>query len=192
MKTKLTRYQAQGVGRILVEGSKIITEHYHKDWIKQKSPDLNINIRVGTGKSTYFGYKAKRKSPTIHYAHTLTYGAAMIESKYNADNACRWLTAREIKQFGFWGGEITITNLLVHVIAHELAHLFQYILYPREDYSVHNAEFYNILTRMCSSPVMQHVYEHVSHRMQQEGYPSVFNCGSRTIHKETTAIKIRK
>lgn len=192
MNRVITTYQAQGIAKILIEATKILTDDHLKDWLKIKAPGLNLNVRAGSGKSTYFGYKYGRVNRDAHTNHSITYGVRMIMSKYDAEMACRWTTAREITDFGYWGGQITLINLLAHVVIHETGHFINYILYPREDNSVHNAAFYNTLNRMCSNPISERVRAHIYSRMTELGYLTTFSCGKTIADFDTKKIRVRK
>lgn len=98
--------------------------------------------RVGDGASTNHFFK------TADQCHVITLGAKMVESKMSAAGAEKWLSAREIRKFRFFNGEVTFVNLLAHTIMHEYGHMHQHLEGGRTRGSVHNDCFYRILAQL--------------------------------------------
>lgn len=117
-------------------------------WASKHNPKAKLTIRVGSGKKTYLSHPRDVKAN----AHmTLTYGVKMVASKTDPNYICKWLTSREVHERKYYGGQITLLNVLAHTIAHEFGHFVQVILGRRYDGSVHNEEFYVILDRIHAS-----------------------------------------
>lgn len=114
-------------------------------WARRKMPGAELTFRVGTGRKTYL--RSRRGSSAM----VITYGSKMIASKTDSSSMCKWLTAREIHERGYYGGQLTLLNVLSHTVAHEFGHCVQVILGRRYDGSVHNTEFYEILDRIHAS-----------------------------------------
>lgn len=113
-----------------------------REWALQKREGGELTIRVGTGKATRVVHSRFGKGPL-----TLTYGIKMIQSKTDPQQLCRWLTAREIRERGYFGGEVTLLNSLAHTVVHEFAHVVQVLMGVREPGGSHTPEFYQILDK---------------------------------------------
>jgi hypothetical protein len=72
----------------------------------------------------------------------------MVAAKQRADTASGWLSCREIRTRGYFGGELSTLNLLAHTCCHEFAHLLQHSAGQRYYGSVHNRHFYTILDEL--------------------------------------------
>jgi hypothetical protein len=72
----------------------------------------------------------------------------MIQQKVSdCEKAKEWRTGKEIMSRGYFNGDVSIKNTLVHVIMHEFAHHIQTMENKRLKGSVHNDGFYEILDR---------------------------------------------
>lgn len=114
-------------------------------WILERHPDSHLNCRVGSGQATYHRYDSHTRQ------HLITYGARMIAAKHRPETASGWLSAREIRKRGYFGGELSTLNLLAHTCCHEFAHLLQQSAGQRYRGSVHNRHFYSILDELHDS-----------------------------------------
>lgn len=101
--------------------------------------------RVGSGQATYHRFDPASGQ------HQITYGVRMIEAKHRPETASGWLSGREIRQRGYFGGDLSPLNLLAHTCCHEFAHLLQHSAGQRYRGSVHNRHFYRILDELHSS-----------------------------------------
>lgn len=110
-------------------------------WARSIQPEVNLRFRVGSGKKTYLGGAGWANL-------AITYGVGMVESKSDPLNMCQWLTSREIVQRKYYGGELTLLNVLAHTMAHEYGHLIQRLRGHRYYGSVHNKHFYEVLDRI--------------------------------------------
>lgn len=114
-------------------------------WAKKHNPTADLVLRVGTGKKTYLSHQRD----VDHNARmTLTYGSQMVADKARPERLGLWRSGREVKERGYYGGELTLLNVLAHTMAHEFGHFVQVILGRRYSGSVHNDEFYQILDRI--------------------------------------------
>jgi len=113
-----------------------------REWALQKREGGELTIRVGTGMATKVVHSRLGKGPL-----TLTYGIKMIQSKMDPQQLCRWLTAREIRERGYFGGDVTLLNALAHTVVHEFAHVVQVFMGVREPGGSHTPEFYQILDK---------------------------------------------
>ena len=101
-------------------------------WVQQANPGAGLALRVGSGQATYHRFDPRKKQ------HLITYGARMIAAKHQPATAQGWLSTREIRGRGYFGGEVTVLNLLAHTCCHEFAHLLQHSAGQRHYGSVHN------------------------------------------------------
>lgn len=80
-------------------------------WARKINPQVNLDFRVGSGKKTYLG------GPDW-LALTITYGAKMVQPQSDPHSMCQWLSAREVIERKYYGGEVTLLNVLSHTMAH--------------------------------------------------------------------------
>lgn len=111
-------------------------------WAKNRDPSVSLEVRVGTGKRTYVSHSHHLKGPM-----KLVYGKKMVQSKADPRQLCAWLSAREIVDRGYFGGEVNLLNSLSHTIVHEFGHVVQVLTGQRYAGSVHNPGFYAILDK---------------------------------------------
>ncbi|MEX2475098.1 hypothetical protein [Marinobacter sp.] len=136
---------AAALGRLMCRVTEEILWNPAADWIGKRTPGSALHCRVGSGQATYHRYDLRRKQ------HQITYGVRMIEAKHQADSAEGWLSAREIRQRGYFDTELSTLNLLAHTCCHEFAHLLQHSAGKRFHGSVHNRHFYEILDQIHTS-----------------------------------------
>ena len=113
--------------------------------VREQNRGAGLALRVGSGQATYHRYDPARKQ------HLINYGARMIAAKHQPETAQGWLSTREIRGRGYFGGEVSVLNLLAHTCCHEFAHLLQYSAGQRHYGSVHNRHFYEALDGLYSS-----------------------------------------
>ena len=111
-------------------------------WVQQKNPGARLALRVGSGQATYHRFDPRKKQ------HLITYGTRMIAAKHQPATARGWLSTREIHGRGYFGGEVSVLNLLAHTCCHEFAHLLQHSAGQRYYGSVHNRHFYEALDEL--------------------------------------------
>ena len=88
------------IANFLCIATREILLEKNKDWLIKKG-NPKIKLLVGSGKRTYHIREAKGY-------HTIRYGKRMVENKKSSNlNNSRWLTSREIKDRGYYNGEIT-------------------------------------------------------------------------------------
>lgn len=116
-----------------------------QDWVQSQHKAAGLVLRVGSGQATYHRFDPRRNE------HLITYGARMIAAKYEPASAQGWLSTREIRQRRYFGGEVSVLNLLAHTCCHEFAHLLQSAAGKRTHGSVHNRHFYQALDQLHQS-----------------------------------------
>src|SRR5690606_4886537 len=90
------------------------------DRVRNESRGAALASRVGSGQAPY------RRSDPRKKQHLITYGARLIAAKHQPATAQGWLSTREIRGRGYFGGEVSVLNLLAHTCCHEFAHLLQH------------------------------------------------------------------
>lgn len=113
----------------------------HRVW----APDSRLRTRVGRGRATWHRYDPRRDE------HCITIGALMVADKADPSQCGGWLSTREIRNRGYFNGEVSELNLLAHGCCHEFAHLLQTRAGGRRYGEVHNAAFYEWLNRLYES-----------------------------------------
>lgn len=106
-----------------------------------------LQCRVGTGRATYHRFDSARRT------HLIVFGQKMIVDKWQSalhgtGSLERWLTVREIRRYGFFGGRVSLCLALLQTCLHEFAHLLQTVERKRRYRSVHNSAFYATLHRL--------------------------------------------
>lgn len=114
-------------------------------WVREQNRGAGLALRVGSGQATYHRY-----DPRINQ-HLINYGVRMIAAKHQPGTAQGWLSTREIRGRGYFGGEVSVLNLLAHTCCHEFAHLLQHSAGQRHYGSVHNRHFYAALDELHDS-----------------------------------------
>lgn len=115
------------------------------EWALKHNPTADLKLRVGSGEKTYLSH---RRDVDKDARMTLTFGSKMVASKTNPVELGNWRTGKEVGERGYYGGEVTLLNVLAHTMAHEFGHFVQVVLGRRYSGSVHNPEFYTVLDRI--------------------------------------------
>lgn len=132
-------------------------------WVQQKNPGAGLALRVGSGQATYHRFDPRKKQ------HLITYGARMIAAKHEPATAQGWLSTREIHGRGYFGGEVSVLNLLAHTCCHEFAHLLQHSAGQRLYGSVHNRHFYEALDELHNSGAAKATRQYLSEQAALAG-----------------------
>jgi hypothetical protein len=103
---------------------------------------VSLQLRVGSGRATYHRYDPATGE------HRINYGVRMVADKASPETCSAWLSAREIRGRGYFGGILSESNLLAHTCCHEFAHLLQTRQGRRRRGSVHNQAFYRLLDEL--------------------------------------------
>ncbi|MDX5327512.1 MAG: hypothetical protein LPK06_01805 [Marinobacter sp.] len=135
----------RAIGTLMCQATRHILWAPAEAWVREQNRDVALALRVGSGQATYHRYDPIQKQ------HLITYGARMIAAKHQPETAQGWLSTREIRGRGYFGGEVSVLNLLAHTCCHEFAHLLQYSAGQRHYGSVHNRHFYEALDGLYSS-----------------------------------------
>lgn len=106
-----------------------------EDTLAPLADGATLRLRVGSGRATYHRYDPATAE------HRINYGVRMVEDKAAPEACAAWLSAREIRARGYFGGELSESNLLAHTCCHEFAHLLQTRHGQRHRGSVHNRAF---------------------------------------------------
>jgi hypothetical protein len=129
------------ISQILCDATEEVLWSKTKEWALSKKPDVLLKTRVGNGFAT--NHHWVRGS----YIHTITYGKKMVEAKRNTLKAKKWLTSKEILKYSYFNGEVSFINLMAHTCIHEYSHFIQTLNGWRLDNSVHNENFYRIVSK---------------------------------------------
>ncbi|MFE8071053.1 hypothetical protein QQM79_08330 [Marinobacteraceae bacterium S3BR75-40.1] len=111
------------------------------DWQRQPV-DAQLEFRVGRGRATHHRFDRETRR------HRITYGVKMVAEKAAPAHCGGWLSSREIRQRGYFAGELSELNLLTHTCCHEFAHFVQSLMGWRLVGEVHNADFYRVLDHL--------------------------------------------
>lgn len=131
--------------------------------VQARSPGSFLHCRVGSGQATYHRFDPRDRQ------HRITYGARMIAAKHQPETASGWLSSREIRKRGYFGGELSTLNLLAHTCCHEFAHLLQQSAGQRFRGSVHNRHFYSLLDELHGNGAAQTTREALAERAEHLG-----------------------
>jgi len=134
-----------------------------ESWVREQSRGAGLALRVGSGQATYHRYDPRQKQ------HLINYGARMIAAKHQPDTAQGWLSTREIRGRGYFGGEVSVLNLLAHTCCHEFAHLLQHSAGQRHYGSVHNRHFYEALDELHRSGAANATRQYLSEEAEKAG-----------------------
>lgn len=152
------------IAELMIESAQNILISHSQKWLNEKYPDHKILFKVGSGRRTYHVYKKSSKT------HIIVFGIKMIESKtLNFSSLKRWTTYSEIYNRKYFNSIGNIQTSLAATVVHEVAHLFQNLIYGRIKNSVHNDEFYSVLDKMHKNGHAEKVYNYL---MQYE----IFKC----------------
>lgn len=113
-----------------------------RQWALARRPDGELILRIGSGRATCVKHQRDGKGPL-----RLTYGVKMIASKTDPRMLCKWRSGKEIIERGYFGGELTLLNVLAHTVVHEFGHVVQVLMGARAPGSSHSPEFYQILDK---------------------------------------------
>lgn len=141
---------------------KVLWSHF-SDQLHLTRPRAHLECRTGSGRATYHRYDHRNQH------HLITYGTRMVMAKQVAETAASWLSAREICSRGYFGGEISVLNLLAHTCTHEFAHLLQQHAGKRYHGSVHNEHFYQLLDRLNDIGLATATRHHLAESARQKG-----------------------
>ena len=147
---------AYAIGTLMCQTTRDILWTPAESWVQQANPGAGLALRVGSGQATYHRFDPRKKQ------HLITYGARMIAAKHQPATAQGWLSTREIRGRGYFGGEVTVLNLLAHTCCHEFAHLLQHSAGQRHYGSVHNRHFYEALDDLHHSGAADATRRHLS------------------------------
>lgn len=156
---------ARAIGQLLCETTEQLLWQPAAGWVRERSPTATLHCRTGSGLATY------HRLDRLTGEHLITYGARMIEAKQSPATASRWLSAREIRERGYFGHELSTLNLLAHTCCHEFAHLLQQVAGQRTRGSVHNRHFYRILDQLHATGTAARVRLHLEDQAEQRGLP---------------------
>ncbi|MCL7942570.1 hypothetical protein [Marinobacter sp. ATCH36] len=159
----ISPYEAVTIGGLMCSVTDRTLWLPAKKWVREQSPAASLLCRVGSGQATYHRFEPREKQ------HQITYGKRMIMAKYQPDAAISWLSGREIRQHGYFGGEVTTLNLLAHTCCHEFAHLLQHVSGQRYRGSVHNRHFYKILDELHASGGAEATRRHLAREAEMAG-----------------------
>lgn len=126
--------------------------------------DVALRLRVGSGRATYHRYDPATGE------HRINYGVRMVADKASPEACTAWLSAREIRGRGYFGGTLSESNLLAHTCCHEFAHLLQTRRGQRRRGSVHNRAFYRLLDELHvdgHADALRHSLNRYSEDMEQ-------------------------
>lgn len=154
---------ARLLGQLMCDATETVLWLPAKEWVREQSPAASLLCRVGSGQATYHRFEPREKQ------HQITYGKRMIMAKYQPDAAISWLSGREIRQHGYFDGEVTTLNLLAHTCCHEFAHLLQHVSGQRYRGSVHNRHFYRILGELHASGGAEATRHHLARQAEMAG-----------------------
>ncbi|MBR9872347.1 MAG: hypothetical protein GYB26_14525 [Gammaproteobacteria bacterium] len=147
-------------------------------WVQARNSQAGLLLRVGSGQATYHRYDPRTKQ------HLINYGVRMIAAKRQPETAQGWLSSREIRERGYFGGEVSELNLLAHTCCHEFAHLLQYSAGQRRYGSVHNRHFYEVLDQLHASGAAEATRHHLAEQAAESALPlsrDVFQTVSRPV-----------
>lgn len=152
----ILKEHALSLGDLMCEVTRDVLWQPATRWVHSRSARNSLVCRVGSGQATYHRFDPDSRQ------HLITYGVRMIVDKSCARSSARWLSSREIRQRGYFNGELSFRNLLAHTCCHEFAHLLQQIAGQRFRGSVHNHHFYKILDELHNSGAAKTVRDRLS------------------------------
>ncbi|MGC8119770.1 hypothetical protein [Marinobacter sp. VGCF2001] len=147
---------AYTIGTLMCQATRDILWAQAEGWVQQKRPGAGLALRVGSGLATYHRFDPRQNQ------HLITYGARMIAAKHEPATAQGWLSTREIRGRGYFGGQVSVLNLLAHTCCHEFAHLLQHSAGQRHYGSVHNRHFYAALDGLHQNGTALAIREHLT------------------------------
>lgn len=150
------------LANIMIIVSKAVVMPHAQDMVARLSDERpsRVAFRVGSGQATY--HRVEPSGYSDEKAHSIVYGAKMITEKRCPNTLAKWLTAREIKKYGFFGGKVSFEHAMAHTVLHEIAHYITSKTGGRIRGSVHNEAFYDNLKRLhnrCGQQVLTSLRE---------------------------------
>ncbi|SFR66875.1 hypothetical protein SAMN05216203_2389 [Marinobacter daqiaonensis] len=130
------------IAQLMCQATHEVLWSAYRDDLRSRRARAQLVCRVGGGRATYHRYDHRDQR------HLITFGVKMVAAKQEARTAANWLSTREIVGRGYFGGEVSVLNLLAHTCIHEFAHLLQLQGGKRYHGSVHNRHFYRLLDEL--------------------------------------------
>ncbi len=159
----LHRPAASEVARWMGETTVDVLWELYGDEGRAEKPSATLTVRVADGRATNHRLQGASR-------HVISYGWRMVQDKAaSSSRAATWLSAREIAGRRFFGGELTLLNLLAHTVCHEFAHLLQVVDGERRYRSVHNRGFYRRLEQLHADGAADLVRDHLRDRAAAAG-----------------------
>ncbi len=140
---------------------QVLWDHYRH----QLHPKADLACRAGSGRATYHRFHHRER------CHQITYGVRMVAAKQDPVTAAGWLSTREIRSRGYFGGTVSVLNLLAHTCTHEFAHLLQQHDGKRYHGSVHNRHFYELLDQLNDNGMAESVRRHLGRSAHELNLP---------------------
>lgn len=111
----------------------------YKNWLNFWHPNHELTVKIGSGESTYFQFNDNNK-------HFINIGKKMISQSIESSlEASKWTHGQEIIHRNYFGGVLTIQNVLVQAIIHEFSHFIDSLNHGNIKNICHGDSFYNIL-----------------------------------------------
>ncbi len=151
------------LGALMCQATRDILWAPAENRIQAQNRRAGLTLRIGSGQATYHRYDPRHKQ------HLINYGVRMIAAKHQPETAQGWLSTREIRGRGYFGGEVSVLNLLAHTCCHEFAHLLQHSAGQRHFGSVHNRHFYEALDELHSSGAAGATRQYLSEEAEKAG-----------------------
>lgn len=150
----MSEHQARQLAQTLCDTTELILLPIIPEWAHRNGGEAwraggkpRPTIRVGAGRATHHRFDLNSGE------HRITFGAKMVADKLVPQACSSWLSTREILGRGYFGGQVSVVNLLAHTGCHEFAHFLQTISGGRHRGSVHNASFYRIVDELHESGI---------------------------------------
>jgi hypothetical protein len=155
---------ADHIAFLLGETTREVLWGLYGDEIRAALPGATLQTRVGSGRLTQC-----RHDRLLPGRHTITFGRDMVRSKAGGPTqALRWATGREIARRGFFGGDLTLANLLAQTACHEFAHVLDRAAQRGQRIRPHGPSFYAALKRIHADGAADLVREDLLHRCASE------------------------
>lgn len=124
-----------------------------------------LHCRAGRGRATWHRFNPARAQ------HEIVFGALMVADKSCPRASAHWLSSREIRHRGYWGGTVSMLNLLAHTCCHEFAHLLQTRAGERQYGRVHTPAFYRLLDGLHEAGQADAVRSELKAKANRQGLP---------------------
>lgn len=138
---------------------------------------IKLETRVGSGFKTCHRI---RYVDNLYSKHIITYGVKAVRDQRDFRRSNNYRTGFEIKEKGYFNGELRHSNVIAHLILHETAHAIQTFLGYRYDNEMHNKYFYYFLDEL-SRACDQEVHDELVNRAQQQSVSMGFDLGTYVI-----------